>query len=90
MSVYLKDPGSKLDWQHDWSGWLASGETIATSQWTVEPAGLTLSAPMATASTTTVWVEGGTVGQVYRLVNRITTSAGRIEERTVVIRVEQT
>lgn len=32
-----KDPAAILDYQFDWSQWLASCETILTSTWTVDP-----------------------------------------------------
>lgn len=86
---YLKDPNAVLDYRHDWASWLASGETIATSIWSVAPAGLAVDSETETTTTATVWLSGGTVGQVYRVTNRITTNQGRTEERTIVIRVEQ-
>jgi len=36
MTRFLKDPDAVLDYGFDWSDWLADGETISTSTWTVE------------------------------------------------------
>lgn len=88
MARYLKDPNAVLDYGFDWGtdGWLGA-DTIATSTWTV-PAGLTSEATTNTATTATVWLSGGTAGQVYEVTNRIVTAAGRTDERSFTIRVE--
>lgn len=89
MSVYLKDPTAVIDYEHDWSALLTEGETISTSTWSVTPSGaLTVESDSETDTTATVMVSGGTVGQVIRLTNQIVTSAGRTDERTIVVRVE--
>lgn len=86
----IKDPSAKLDYGFDWSEWLADGETITTSTWTV-PSGITKDTDTKSTTGTIVWLSGGTAGESYRLVNRIVTSAGtpRTEERSMDIRVEQ-
>lgn len=73
----------------DWSAWLIneSGDTITSSAMTVTPVGLTINSPAASFSSTTatVWISGGTDGQIYDVYNTITTVGGRI--RTKVIKV---
>lgn len=75
-------PLAKLDYGFDWSLWLASGETVATSVWTVDAA-LTQSSPSNTGTVTSVFVEGGVSGTSYKLINNITTSVGRKDSRTI-------
>lgn len=96
-NTFVKDPDADLDYEMDWAGgapgpWLATGETISTSTWTA-PAGLTVGtggqAPSHDTTTTTVWLLGGTVDKTYRVVNRITTSAGRVDDRSIWIKVRQ-
>ena len=85
---YTKDPASVLDYTIDWgTNWLAAGETISTSAWTVE-SGITKDSDSNTTTTATVWLSGGTAGTVYTVTNRITTSAGRTAERSLYIKVE--
>jgi len=89
IPIITKDPSAELDYGFDWltDGWLATGETVITSTWTV-PAGLTQITTGITGGTiTVVWIGGGTVGTDYTLVNRIVTSAGRTDERSIIIRV---
>ena len=86
MNTVSKDPDEKKDYGFDWSAWLDSvlpTDTIASSAW-VLPAGITQSTPVPSndATTTTIWLTGGTAGANYTVVNRITTTAGRIAEAT--------
>lgn len=90
MQVFLKDPDAVLDYTMDWgSGYLQSGEAISTSLWTIFPSGMTLNAAGHTASDCTITLQGGICGHIYQLTNRITTSQGRTDERSISVRVEQ-
>ena len=82
------DPQAKLDYAVDWSAWLQSGETISASTWTV-PAGITEATPEPsnTATVATIWLTGGTAGQLYTVTNHITTSMGREDDRSLFLRV---
>jgi len=86
-----------LEWYFDWkaltngsgaTNWLADGETI-TSYEVVVPVGLTLDSHASINGATVVraWLSGGVDGQDYRVTCRITTSAGRTDERSMRIRV---
>ncbi len=77
----VKDPDSTLDYGFDWAAWLGT-DTIIASTW-FSDAGLTLTGGAFDATKTTVWVAGGEEGVVYRLINRITTSQGRTDEKTL-------
>jgi hypothetical protein len=82
-----KDPQATLDYPFDWSRWLAIvGDSIASVVWTLD-AGIAKTAESFTSQTATVWISGGTVGLKYKVVCRITTTAGRIDERTIVLKV---
>ena len=92
MADYIKDPDAVLDYGVDWSPWLETGETISTSEWTASPDGLTVMdepAPGMSGTSTLVWLSGGVAGRTYRVTNRITTTAGRIDERSIEIRVRE-
>ena len=92
MSFLLKDPEAVLDYTIDWGAeYLADGELLAQSEWSVVPdetGGISVAGSDFDSSTSTAKAAGGIVGRLYRLVNRITTATGRIDERSVVIRVE--
>jgi hypothetical protein len=75
-----------LPWYFDWTDWLDDGESIIGSTITVS-AGMVLDSSSHSATSATAWLSGGTAGQPYSVANRIETSAGKIDERTITIRV---
>lgn len=88
VAFFDKDPTEKLDYGFDWSDAL-QGDEIATSVWVVQ-AGLTQSSsptPTNDTKTTTIWLESGTAGTDYSVMNKITTSVGRTLTASMVIRV---
>jgi hypothetical protein len=83
-NVFTKDPDARLDYQWDWSDWLAEGETI-TNIVIIVPDGITLDEQSDTDTTVTVWLIGGTDGEGYKLTCHITTSAAREDDRSIYI-----
>jgi len=79
-----KDPNSTIDYGVDWSTWLESGETIVTSTWP-ETGALVSESESNTTTATSIFVSGGTVGATYTLTNRVVTSQGRTEDRSMLI-----
>lgn len=90
MQVHVKDPGAILDYTINWGGgYLQSGESVSTSVWSIFPSDITQVIASNTASSASITVSGGVVGRLYQLSNRITTSQGRTDERSIIVRVEQ-
>lgn len=87
-SDHKKDPDARLDWVWDWNEWLDEGETIEESTF-IASVGITIDDSSVTTKTATVWLSGGTAGQVYQVTNRISTTAGRIDDRSITIRVTE-
>ena len=83
-----KDPNSIIDYGCDWTDWLAQGEVISTSTWTV-PTGLTSVSTVKENFVTSIFLSGGTVGTTYTLTNRITTNQSRTEDASMYIRCQQ-
>ena len=83
---FTKDPDAVLDYQWDWSAWLAESETISTATVTV-PAGITLDSNSNTTTQVTAWLSGGTVRTDYTVTCRIVTNQGRTDDRSIEIRV---
>lgn len=88
VNSFTKDPDATLDYGCDWSEWLDAGETITASSWVIA-LGLTLESADHTSTLAVAWLSGGAAGSVYRATNRVTTSAGRTDERTLLIYVEE-
>ncbi|MDA5194945.1 phage fiber-tail adaptor protein [Govanella unica] len=90
MAVLVKDPEARLDYAIDWSDYLDMGETIVESLWEVTPAeSLSVFVSEHGDSRSQVTLEGGTVRDIYAVTNRITTSLGRIDDRSLTIRVQE-
>ena len=90
MTVFAKDPSSTLDYSFDWTNWLAPGETIVSSSWTIAPAETgspSLAAETLAGAVTAVNVTGGAISNRYRLSCQITTDGTRTVERSTAIRV---
>lgn len=72
-----------LDYSFDWSQWLAP-ITDAITDYTVEaPPGITVDYDTVAGGVVTVWLSGGTAGNTYPVRCKITTTAGRTEERMI-------
>lgn len=92
VPVYWADPDSVLDYGRDWTEEL-DGDTIDTSSWALDPdnvdAALVIENDDHDASTTIVWLSGGTVGVEYTVTNHITTAGGRTEDASIIVVIEQ-
>lgn len=83
-----RDPDEILDYQVDWTARLA-GDTIATSTISLTAAsGLTIDSQSNTTSSATVILSGGTLGQVAKLLNRVTTAGGRTMDEEITLLID--
>lgn len=87
-NTFSKDPDAVLDYETDWTSWLVDDDTIVTSTWIV-PNGLVKNSDSHTDTKATVWLSGGNLNARYDVVNRITTSQGRTEDRTLSFNIRQ-
>ena len=79
-----KRPGEVRDYRHDWSAFL-DADTIATSDVTVD--GVTLDSDTNDTTSVTVWLSGGTDGDLATVTNTITTAGGRTETEVFTLRI---
>jgi hypothetical protein len=84
-----KAPASVLDYQLDWSAWLANGETISSADVTAD-AGITVNptgkATSVSGGIVTFWLGGGASGTTYNVTVTVTTTA-RVDSRTIQVTV---
>lgn len=91
----FKDPQAVLDYAFLWQDWLAADETITAH--TITPSAATIAVDSSSVnaaavtldgieqkigSVVTAWLSGGTVDTIYVISCRVTTSAGRVDERS--------
>jgi hypothetical protein len=84
-----KAPAAVLDYQVDWSAWLAQGETISSADVSSD-AGITVNPPgkatSVSAGVVTFWLGGGTRGTTYDVEITVTTQS-RTDSRTMQVPV---
>lgn len=83
---FVMDPDAVLDYQFNWGDWLGA-DTIASYTVTAT-AGLTVDSSTATSTAVTAWLSGGSVGASYAVTCHIITAAGREDDRTVIVTVQ--
>lgn len=82
-----KDPDDTDDFTLDWAAVLDTGETIASFVAAVDSGSATVDANSISGALTTARVSGGITGEAQYLRFRVTTSAGRQLDETIVIAV---
>ena len=85
MSRFVKDPDSTLDYDFDWSAWLDVDETIVSHEIITDDS-VTVDESSEDAGTVTVWLSGPQKG-TRRVTCRITTSQGRVDDRSITLHV---
>ena len=91
MTFLLKDPDAVLDYAIDWGAEYLGEDMLAQSDWTAAPAeagGVTIAGSDFSPQLSMVKAAGGIAGRVYRLENRVVLGSGRVDRRTIVLRVE--
>ena len=92
MSFVLKDPDAVLDYLIDWGAEYLGVDQLSNTEWSVvpaEPGGITVVSGEFDGRSSTVKASGGVPGHVYRLVNRVELISGRVDSRSITVRVEQ-
>lgn len=82
----VKDPDAVLQYTFDWTAWLTGSETLTDATVTADT-GLDVSAVTNDTTAVTFTLSGGTVGERYKVVCHITTSAGQQNDDTLVVDV---
>jgi len=81
MAQIFKRVNEKFAIGLDWSSYLGTGETISSAEVTVIPAGLTKEGGYTiNGGVVSQVVSGGTAGKTYKVIFKVTTSAGAIYE----------
>lgn len=92
IATYEKDPSAVLDYSIDWSSWLPTGDTIASVTWSTSDAALVVEAspaPSVASGIATAWLSGGVRGARYTATCQVTTTAGRIDDRSIEIKCRE-
>lgn len=99
LGTFYKQPAESLDYDIDYSKFLADGDTLLSTgnppvpsplDVSVSPEGLTLGPTFVVDSGLTIkqWVSGGVSGYRYKVTITATSNAGRVIQNEFVIRVK--
>ena len=84
-----KDPDARLDYGVNWGEkWLNENDTIVASEWII-PVGITGDNDSFSSVKTMIFLSGGTVGETYIIVNRITTNVGLINDASIFLSISE-
>lgn len=83
VATYAHGSGETLDYAIDWSPVLAAeGDTYLSVAWSAT-GGPTLGSSTFASGKASIWVAGGGLGDVYVLTCTLTTTLGRVHERSM-------
>lgn len=83
----FKDPGAVLDYTCDFTAWLAAMRDTLASH-TVTATGITWVSSTNDSKMVVMWLANGAVGVPASATIKITTAAGRIDERTLFFKIK--
>lgn len=87
-AVQAKAPEAVLDYTFDWSLWLQPGELI-TSYTITPPSDMTATNTVASGTTVTTSLSGGTAGELARILCLISTNQGRTEPAAIYLQITE-
>ncbi len=89
--MFLKDPEAELEYCVDWTDALVADVSIVSSEWRVrpaEPGGISIGVARVGDGVAAAHLGGGVPGHVYEVGNLVTFSDGTMDERSMVLRLE--
>lgn len=96
LKKYKKQPADRLDYDFDYSLWLAVDDEILSAVVTIENLNAAVSlTPVIVDSSVTlpkfvkVWLSGGAAGDYYKVSCTITTSRDRVKQDEIKIKVTE-
>jgi hypothetical protein len=87
--AFIKDPNANLDYLFDWTDWLEAGDTITSHVVAVDSGDVVIGVNSHTTNSVTVWLSGGTVNTDAAVRARVTTTQGRIDDRTITLLIRE-
>lgn len=87
----IKDPNATLDYTFEWADELRAPATLASATCLVSPndGSLALVQQANNSTAHTVRLTGGKRGKQYRVTSRMTDTAGRSDDRTLLVTIEE-
>jgi hypothetical protein len=87
--AFVKDPNANLDYRFDWADWLQAGDTITSHDVAVVTGDVVIGSHSNDTNSVTVWLSAGTVGTDATVRVRVTTTQGRVDDRTSTFKIRE-
>lgn len=88
LGTYTKQPADVLDYDVDYSEFLAGIDTLANKTVVATPAGINVDQSFIVGGRIKVWLSGGTNGVTYKITVTATTSDGRVKQDEFKVKVK--
>lgn len=82
MKNFVKDPDSTLDFVWDFKDWLSTGDSIVSHQFITSSEDIIVEDSNESGGEITAFISGGVLGKVYEITCRVTTSLGKIDDKS--------
>jgi hypothetical protein len=95
MAKFVKDPNALLDYKVDWGDWLLNDAIVSAIAFTdtlasAQTSGLRIASTTISASAAVVvWLSAGVLDTEYTITSRIWTSAGRRNDESFTVVIEE-
>lgn len=90
LGIVTKQPADILDYDIDFSDWIADDDLITNGTVTIDPTGALISNTVQIHSPTVkVWLAGGTNNSTYKVTLLASTRQGRVKEVEFKVRVRE-
>lgn len=92
---FVKDPDALLDFKVDWGDWLETDQIVSALAFTdavasAQVSGLRIATMMVSASSAIVtWLSAGVLDNEYSVTVRVWTSAGRRNDESFTVAIEE-
>lgn len=83
-----KDPDAVLDYTFNWADYLAVLDDALAEVEFILDADMQQTLVTFTDTTATVWIGGGVLDRTHRVTCRITTQGGRIDDRSIFLKIK--
>lgn len=90
LGRFQKQPADVLDYDFDYSDWLADrADTISSISITADT-GITVGTTAHVSGVVKVFLSGGTDGSSYKITSTVITTGGRTKQAEIVVKVKET
>ena len=88
LGAIIQQPAERKDYDLDFTNWFGnSGDTLVSTEVTSSPAGLNVTAVIASPTRVKLWISEGVDGTEYSVEVTSTTAAGRIKQDELAVRI---